>query len=561
MIADFFQSVLSTAAKKSPRFLNVNLENPALSLHDPKTWEGITGGIESEAGVRVDHWSALELAPLFQGVALISGDMAGLQLNCYKRLADDDRQINNAHPAQYLTSMAANAETSAFEFRRRLIAHAILWGNGLAWIERDGSEPVGLYNLLPDRTAPYWHSDGRMYYVTEVDGVMYPLLASEVLHVKGLSLEVGLGLDLIECARNSVGLGLAAQGFASKFFSQGCTAGGVLEVPATFSEKAAANLEEGFRKRTAGGDNWFKTVVLREGAKFHQTTIDPQKSQTHELRGDQARDVARFLNLPPFKLGLEDSVSYNSAEMAQRIYLTHCLNHWRMAEASECNMKLLTEEERRKDSHYFEHNVSNFLEIDFKTMNEVLAIQRQNGFINGREARKKLNLPKADDPSLDSYDNPNTTPGGQTEEVKKEEPKPEPKDLGSLRFFHEIFRSDLERFTRRACHEARTEAKKPARFLAWTESRGHDLRKPFAETMGPVVRGVAGCLAQDASELLDRLESRFFVGLLAKLSPLVDPPHTQDKLAENVDTACSEFESGIVDLLFPLVFPEPKGTP
>ena len=294
-----------------PAVRGASLENPSLSLDDPATWEGVLGGTKSAAGVTVTHASALSLAGVWQVVSLISGDVAMCPLNVYRREASGDRDIDRKHSAQYLIADQPNRDMPAFEFWRRVMLHAMLWGNAYIYISKIGriGKPVELISLLPDRTTIKRDKDGSLGYITEAGGQMIPLMADEVIHVKGMSLDNSKGLDLVDKARESWGLALAAEKFSSKFFANGAQSGGILEVPAGFTPGAKDNLEQGFTTKYAGNDNAFKVVVLRDGAKFHATTVNPDKAQTHLLREDQVRDVARFFNCPPFKLGIPGSVS------------------------------------------------------------------------------------------------------------------------------------------------------------------------------------------------------------------------------------------------------------
>lgn len=538
MIAEAFSAMFSRA----PR--NATLENPIYSLQDPRTFDELFGGTETDAGIRITPQTALTLAPVWQATSTISGDVASSTLNCYRQKNDDDRSVDWEHDAQYLVAVQPNEEMSAFEFWRRLMLHALIWGNGFAFIEREGraskGRTVGLMNLLPDRTKPLRMSDGTLHYVTEVDGKLMPLRFDEVFHLKGLSLDTSKGCELVAMARNSWGLALAAEGFSSRFFKNGTQTGGVLEIPATFTEKAKKVLEEGFEKKTAGKDNWFKTVILRDGAKFHATTIDAQKSQTHELREDQVRDTARFFNLPPFKLGLSDSVSYNSAEQSQIVYLTGCLKHWFSAIEGEADIKLLRENERRSRTNYFEHNYTKLMEVDSVAMANTLSVLLNATIINPNEARKKLNMNRRTDPGGDQYENPNTkaAPGGT--EPPPQEPAP-PKKAKALR---DLFCDATNRVARRVGFDARNSSKKPQKFAAWLDGKAQEHRGVFSETILPVLRVMDG----ETQEL--GLEGKFFGMLLDSLSPLVDPPFSTADLSANVDSRCAEFEATIAETLY-----------
>lgn len=546
MIAD---ALLSLASSFAPR---ASADSGRVAL-EAAIWEdAFGGGMKTEAGIKVSHLGALKFAPVWQAVSMISGDLAGMTLNVYKVDEKDNREIDWKHPAQFLVSTMPNEETPAFEFWRRLIAQALLWQSSYAYIFRRGrnGDPIELVNLLPDRTMPKRDEQGKLFYATEVDGRMEPLLASEVLHIKGVSFENGRGCDLIDKARDAIGLALAAQGFLSKFFANGAQAGGVLTIPVTMKAEAQKNLEEGWAKKYTGKDNWFKTAILREGAEFHAVTIDAKSSEMHAVREDQVRDVARFFNLPPAKLGLQDSVSYNSAEQAQLNYLQSTLNAWRCSLVSECNAKLLTREQLRTATHYFEHNHTKLIELDVTTLNATLQIQRQNGVINANDWRKKINLPPRTDLGGDSYDNPNTTPGGQS----TGKPGTEGDDSGgandradarnaALRLAHrELLTDVISRMSRRVGHDARSVAKNAQKFQAWLDAGASEHRKVFDDALRPAVNAWAVVSDSEAEPLLCGLSGKFFSLLLARLSPLIEPPNTASDLQANVERECSAFE-------------------
>jgi HK97 family phage portal protein len=410
MLANFFSSA-ARAVTSLARPRN-QISTRTITFTDPEAWSDYIGSVNSEAGVRVTHDDALGVGAVFQAVSMISADAAGMTLNVHKRLPCDEREIDHDHPAQSIVSVQANEETSSLEFWGRIIAHTLLWGNGYAQILRLGPQIVGMLNLLPDRTKPMRTREGMLFYLTEVDldgrRVPVPMLARDVFHLKGLSFNNGCGADLVAYARNAIGLALAAEGFNSKFFAGGCAVAGILEVPPTFTDKAVHNLTEGFRAQANAQDK-FKVAILRDGAKFQKLTASAEESQTHELREDQVRDIGRFFNLPPMKLGIPGSVSYNSQEQAQIQYLTGTLTPWLRRIAAEAGMKLLSRDERLK-THYLEHNTSNFIESDTQTMATVLKTYIESTVISPNEARKKLNLPPR--PGGDEYGNPNVKSGG-----------------------------------------------------------------------------------------------------------------------------------------------------
>lgn len=490
-------------------------------------------------------------------------------MNVMKYVDGDDREIAWDHEAQYIISEQPNEETSAYEFWRRLYLHAEVWGNGYAYIRRQGRKGklLEMVNMLPDRTKPVY-KDGELYYLTEVGGEMVSLFKWEIFHLKGISIENALGLDIVDKARNTLGLAMAAQGFASKFFSNGSQAGGILTVPPDMPNKAIENIEEGFRKCTTSKENWFKTVLLRDGATFQMTTIDAEKSQLGETSERQVREIARILNMPGFKLNLEDSQAYNSAETAQLVYITSCLSHRLAAARGEAKSKLLSEQERRARKLYIAHNIMALIEVDLKSKEEVLVMRRQNLIINANEYRREIGMNKRTDPGGNDYVNPNTSKGEvppttpdavpDTGKTPEEQTDGEPAGLENRvrTQIESAITESVNRASRRMANDARKAAKSAAKFVEYLDSRANDSRSVVDEILTPQVGMAAAVLGGDGDALLCHVSGKLFLMLLDGLNDATKAPHKDHELPAKVDAECNRFESAAPAAVLSLIFPK-----
>lgn len=468
-------------SRRERRYDGFALENPNLPLNDPGVWEQVfNDSWGTDTGDPMSAARAMRYAPVWQAVSLISGDVAKLPLNLYRRrpnIGEDARELDSDDPRQRLVKVMANEEVNAVKFWRRLMVHALLWGNGYAWIERDAvGEPVGLVNLLPDRTAPE-RINGDLYYVTEANGKLHVMLPSNVLHIEGLGYEGGVGINLVQTARDSFALGLAQQKFASKFFRNGARVGGILELPQAMQKAARDTIEDGFRKTYEGGDNPFKTVILRDGAKFHAAQTSPRDSQLTDATEGQVRQVARWFNLQPSKLGLSDSVSYNSKAEDNQAYLDSTLSIWLLLICTECNTKLLSLKEQSK--RFFEHNANALLRLNQYQRYQAYRIGITSRFLNPNEVRARENMLPYD--GGDEFMNPNpgaALPGEVAPEPEKEpetppEKKPDADEANRNRVLFGL--------TKLARHRA---SKGGASFCDWLD---HDLpaeRKEAIELLG-----------------------------------------------------------------------------
>lgn len=368
------------------------------SIEDPATdpWDAIRDldSMETSSGERVSPKRALSIPALYQAVSSISGDVAKIPLAVYRRRPDGGRDtVRDHHAFRYVNlSGMANPETNAYKFWRRLMAAALLWNNGYAWIDRNGrGEVLGLYHLLPDRTAPV-RIQGTLWYMTEVAGRKEYLPAADVFHLEGLSLDGFAGEPLVKLFRDTFGAALAKRKFSSKFFKNNMMAGGVLAVPPGAKPATVRKVQAGVQQKYSSTDNAFRTLVLRDGYKWFSTQIDPQKAQLTASTEQDAREVSRMFNLKASRLSVEGSTSYNSEEMAQRDYHDGTLSHWLIGARCEANAKLRTAAEIAADEIYFDHKINALMWADAKTRNEIAVAGIQHGRWSPNETREWENM-------------------------------------------------------------------------------------------------------------------------------------------------------------------------
>ncbi len=377
-----------------------SLDNPALSLHDPQTWDEIFGeSIGSDSGEKVTHQKSLGYAPIRQAVLKLSGDVAKLPLACYQSQGKDDRKRKKTHVVERLLGKngVPSEEVNVFKFWRRFAVHLLLWENAYAYVDYQDGKPVEIINLLPDRTSPFYHK-GKLFFITEFTdprnekkSKLKALPADQVLHVEGICWDGIAGSDMIKDFRHDIGVALAARKFTSKFFRNNLHAGGILEVPPGTSKEAKEKVEKGLREEHTKSDNAFKTMVLRDGFKWHRTTVNPTDAQLTEVDEQQARHTARMFNIHPSQLGVKDSTSYNSLEQAKADYYDGALSHLLFAIQSEVNLKLLTKSERER-GYYCEHIVNALLWADARSRNEIACRGIEVGRWSPNETRAWENM-------------------------------------------------------------------------------------------------------------------------------------------------------------------------
>ena len=365
-------------------------------------------GEESASGVKVTPKSALKLAPFWQGVNTIAGDVATLPLILHRR-AGDRKERWVEHPAYRLLRRAPNPWMTATAFKETLQAHALTYGNAYAEIERDNrGDAIALWPLLPDRTEPLV-VDGVVGYVTQTtSGEPRRLRAENVLHIKGLGFDGVRGYSVIAMARQNLGLTMAQEKYAARFFGSGATPGGVLEHPGKIGEDAIEQLRESWAELHEGLDRSHRIAILEEGMKFNPIAMPMRDAQWLEGRQFGRTDVASWLNLPPHKVGDLSRATFTNIEEQNRDYLNTSLMRWLVKWQEECDEKLLRDREKATDAGYFEFLTAALLRGDLLRRYQAYAIGIANRILNPNEVRSMENMNPYE--GGDEYINPHINP-------------------------------------------------------------------------------------------------------------------------------------------------------
>jgi len=318
---------------------------------------------ENSTGLSVSEWTALNYSAVWSAVSMISGDVASLPLVLYKR---DGRKKErySSHPMYRLLHDSPNPEMSSVTFRRTVTAHALTWGNGYAEIELDNAgRPRYIWPITPDRVEVKRDDSGRLFYrVHNENSPDVNLPPARMFHLPGLGFDGTQGYSVIGKARESIGLGVAAERFGGTFFGNGSTFGGVFEHPTKFSDLARKNFRESINAQHKGVDRAHKFLVVEEGMKYVKTGIPPNDAQFLETREFQITEIARWFNIPPHKIADLKRATFSNIEQQNIEYFQTTLVHWLETWEQELMLKLISPLERNQQ--FIEHVTDGILRGD-----------------------------------------------------------------------------------------------------------------------------------------------------------------------------------------------------
>jgi HK97 family phage portal protein len=361
------------------------------SLKDP-TLQRAFGISPSSAGVHVDAWSALTVSAVWAAVQMIASDIGSLPLHLYKRLPDGGRQRYVTHTTYTLLNSTPNPETSSQTFRERAMCDVLLHGNFFAEIERDAAyRPRALWPIDPNRVSWLRDDSGLKFRIAGSERGDVILPASEVFHLRtAITVDGVLGVSPIERARESLGIGLAAQMFAGTFYGNGATSQ-VLSSDKGMPEKSVKGFTEAIEGRTAGVAKAHKLLVLTNGPwKVDKLGANPEESQLLEMREFIVAEVARWFNVSPVKLHSLGRATWANAEVMGQDYLSGCIRPWLRRWESEITLKLIPSSERNVQYPGFITN--SLLSIDTAARTASYAAGIQNGWLSPNDVRRAEDL-------------------------------------------------------------------------------------------------------------------------------------------------------------------------
>lgn len=363
------------------------------STKDPALAKLFGAGYESAAGIIVNENNWHTFSAVFDAVNQISADVGKLPLNLRKRRKEGGSDDYIDSHVYWLLKNEPNPEIGAMEFRRTLTAHALTCHGGYAEIERDRFQrPIALWILTPDRVRPYREETlnrdgtkrlGPLRY--EIDAGPTTLEARDVLHIHGLGYDGTVGYEMINLARQAIGLALASEKFASTVFKTG-RFGGILHTDDDLDDEQQKVVRESIQKYKQGFEQFL--LLFNRKWSYEKTAVSSNDAQLKDTRDAQVEEVARFFNMPVYKLKLSKpgSMSYASNEAQKDDYYQGCLLNWLTPWEQELNRKLISPLERRQQ--FFKHNANGFLRGDIKTRYDALGVARDKGIINADEWRE-----------------------------------------------------------------------------------------------------------------------------------------------------------------------------
>lgn len=358
----------------------------ATTLGSPDPWllESLIGRA-SASGVAVNPLSAMGVSTVFACVNAVSRSMSSVPLQLYRRKDGGGRELAIDHPLFYLTHDAPNEETTSASFRRAMQANATLRNSAYAEIVRDGMMRVVEINPIENKDIYPFRDEVTKELSYMLDGKR--VTKEKILHIKGLTFDGASGADPISVARDAIGLAVALQDHAAKYFKNSVSPSMIFVSPNNLTTLQLNTIREELIRKSQGSENSHVPMVLHSGTKPEiLSRPDNQKGQFHESKVYQDKCICQVFGVPQIKAGITDAAHFNNVEQENQNYVTDTLLSWAVEWEQSMNQRLLGPRERGR--YFFKFELGGLLRADAVARAQALRTQLECGIITRNEWRE-----------------------------------------------------------------------------------------------------------------------------------------------------------------------------
>jgi HK97 family phage portal protein len=369
--------------------LNNLFETRAISF---QTIWGSGGDIElqNNSGTYVTQDNVWKLAAITGAVNLIASSISTLPMEAWVRR---DGQKLLMRPKPDWVNRPDISFVDRTPFISQIITSLMLDGNAFIRIFRDESGlPLNLTVMNPTEVEVKKNPLGRIVFTHTKTGET--LGQDDVLHIVESLIQPGQvrGISRVAMLKDSLGLGMALEAYAQRWFGQGASGNYAITVPGALNQEQAKAMADSVDNRHGGWRKSSKTMVFHSGADIKDIGIDPEKSQSIEARRMFVEDVARIYSIPTHKLSLPGTNTYSSIEQTQIEFVTDTLRPY--AALIENALSTLLQVYPNGTGAFLEFNMAALLRGDINSRATAASVAIQGGWLTINDVRQGEGLSK-----------------------------------------------------------------------------------------------------------------------------------------------------------------------
>ena len=358
--------------------------------------EPFTGAWQRNMELRCEN--VLTYAPVYRCVTIIANDISKLNLRLVEK-TDDGIWVEVESPAFSPVLRKQNNHQTRQDFIKRWMLSKLINGNSYILKERDNRGLVtGMYVLDPFNVYPYVTQDGAVFYqvgsnkLAGIPDGTVEIPASEIIHDRNDPLFHDLcGLSPIIACGLSARQALNSQASWNRFYANGATPSGILQVPGEIDEAQAELFKNKWQQNYGGAQNAGKVAILGGGLEFKPVAMNAVDQELVSQLEWTAEQVCTAFGVPPWMIGVGDTPNFSGGvEALNQQYYSQCLQQH--IESIEAKLDEGLGLETAKDGRTYgtEFDLDDLLRMDSRTLTAMIKDAVTGGVMTPDEGRFKL---------------------------------------------------------------------------------------------------------------------------------------------------------------------------
>jgi len=348
--------------------------------------------LQTNSGTYITQDNVWRLAAITGAVNLVASSISTLPMEAWVRR---DGQKLLMRPKPDWVNRPDTSFVDRTPFISQIITSLMFDGNAFIRIFRDEEGlPINLMVMNPLDIDVKRNAQGRIVFTYSKTGETFG--QDEMLHIVESLIQPGhvRGVSRISVLKENIGLGVALESYAQRFFGQGATGNFAITVPTALTPEQAKQMADSVDNRHGGWRRSSKTLVLHSGAQIDDIGVDPERSQALDARRMFVEDICRIWSIPSHKLNLPGTNTYSSIEQTQIEFVTDTLRPY--AALIENALSTLLQVYPNGLGAFVEFNMSALLRGDINSRATAASTAIQGGWLTINDVRQSEGLSKID---------------------------------------------------------------------------------------------------------------------------------------------------------------------
>lgn len=258
---------------------------------------------KSAAGVVVNERSTLSLMTVFSCIRVLADSIAGLDTHAYVKVRNDRGGLEEEEVPLPRVVEDPYADVDPYDGDFKAVAAWGLNGNHfLHVVDRDNrGNPMQVEILNPSSVRVERVKGVKTFRMGAVGALIDP---DDIVHIPWVSLAGGdVGMNPIEIGSMGIGIALASEEYAARWFAQGAQPTGLLSVEKPLTKADALRLKMELMTDHGGLSNAHLPLVLDSNTKWTQIGVSAEASQLLQTREFSRTELTGFYGVPPHLVG------------------------------------------------------------------------------------------------------------------------------------------------------------------------------------------------------------------------------------------------------------------